>query len=187
MKTSSLLKGLAVVGAVAAIVWGVQAGIKKHYNFAYDAGKAACEGKQAVATSGVLVVQKQVTAKQLQRQAATGAQREAARSAIDDYFNTLEGQANEPQTSPSSSVDSHACILPPERLRQWAAANAGRSGIAADSGAAASQPNPSPSQAASAQERGDARSGGQSAPISAPVSPAGQPALSAAGLPASSP
>lgn len=114
------------------------------------------------------------------RSGKAGALQERARARIDTHFNHLEQEARHDVPNP---VD--ACVLPVDRLRRWAAANAGPGGdrYPTDQGAAATQRDQAPSEPAAASIGRDARSGSQPPPSSRGVSSTGSAALQPAEVP----
>jgi hypothetical protein len=109
---------------------------------------------------------------------ATGAQHERVRTRIETIYRTLETEARHAPQNPA--VD--ACLLPPERLRIWAAANAGpdRPASGPDQSPATTQPDQSASEPASTGIGADARPGAQPPGGGPGLSPTGSPALRAA-------
>lgn len=148
---------------------------------AYSVGRAQerlnCE---AVQNQAQLKSQGQVITKagaDIKRADTVGRAREADSAHVDAFFNRL---AEEAHHAPTDAVDS--CVLPAERLRLWAAANAG----AFDYGAAAGQRDGTASSAAAAALWPGARLGGQPPGGGQGLSPARQPVLPAAAAPGDS-
>jgi len=125
-------------------------------------GKAQCAatGASQAVTGTVAAAASQASQAQADidrgNQAATANERAQVR--IVTHYRTLESEARH---APPNPVD--ACALPPERLRIWAAANAGPASTAhpAHQGQPASQPDPAASAAAPTDIGRDTRSGAQ--------------------------
>jgi hypothetical protein len=116
--------------------------------------------------------------KQLQRGQRSAAKREAQLDRIDAFFDRLDQEAA--RDAPAAVDD---CVLPAERLRRWAAANAGT----ADAGAAAGHPDGAAAPAAAAGVGADAGPGVQPPGGGAAVPPSGESTVSAAGAPGGGP
>lgn len=125
-------------------------------------GQAECIATSASAAVATTVAGAASAASQAETTLARGnkasGQREQARARIDTIFHNLEAEARH---DPSHPVD--ACVLPPDRLRRWAAANAGptRPADPDDQGGAASQPDAAAPATDHAPLGGDARPGGR--------------------------
>jgi hypothetical protein len=149
---------------------------------AYTVGRAherlSCEAVQSKAqlkSQGQVITQ---AGADIKRASRIGRAREADSAHVDAFFNRLAEEARHVPTDP---VDS--CVLPDERLRLWADANAG----AFDPGATASERDSAASAPAAAELWPDARLGGQPPGGGQGLSPARQPALPAAAAPGDSP
>jgi hypothetical protein len=160
------LRILAVIALALAMVYGV-------FSLGALYGKSQCELKRSTDTNKGLVKQKAVAQKTVNRAATTGAKQEQQRVALDEFFNRLE---KEQAHAPADPVDS--CVLPPDRLRRWADANAGR----ADQGAASSEPDRAAQAPANAGLRPGAGLGIKPPRDGARLSPTGGPALQPAGV-----
>jgi hypothetical protein len=114
---------------------------------------AAASGTAAAAASQANQAQADI---ERGNQAATANERAQVR--IVTHYRTLESEARH---APPNPVD--ACALPPERLRIWAAANAGPASAAdpAHQGQPASQPDAAAPAAATTDIGGDTRPGAQ--------------------------
>lgn len=123
---------------------------------------AQMQGHQQAASAAQVAITKGV---------AVGRVREVFRADLDRTFDTfIQEAAREPPTA----VDD--CVLPDERLRRWADANAG----AADSSAPTSEPNDATSAPTGPGLRPRARPGSQPLGGDQGLPPAGEPALPAA-------
>ncbi|MBY0236116.1 MAG: hypothetical protein K2W93_14140 [Burkholderiaceae bacterium] len=139
-------------------------------------GAAQCVATQSTQVQAAQAKANTNTRKGITRAAATGHAREADRSRVDARFDLL---AEEAHHDPIAPVDDDSCVLPAERLRRWAAANAG----GADPGASAAEPDGAASSAASALVWSHARLGGQPPRGDPSVSPAGEPVVPSAAVP----
>ena len=161
------LMALALVASNATTFWA-----------AWRAGNAQCVASSVAATAKAQTAQDNKTVAKVQRSQATGRTQERTRAAIDKVFVQLEQEAAD---APAHPVD--GCVLPDERLRAWAAANAGPG----DTGAPAAQPAAAPPSAAPAPLGPDAGPGGQPPRGGQGLPPGGQPAVPAAGLSGATP
>lgn len=111
---------------------------------------------------------------------AIGTQHERVRTRIETIYRTLDIEASHATPHP---VD--LCVLPPDRLRIWAAANAGpdTSSDPTDPRAAISQPDPAPSASAASTVGANARPGDESQGRGQSLSSTGGPALRPAQTP----
>lgn len=110
----------------------------------------------------------------ISRTNAIGTQHERVRTRIETIYRTLDIEASHATPHP---VD--ACVLPPDRLRIWAAANAGPDGASdpADQGAAIGQPDPATTAPAASNVGADTRSGDQPPGSGSGIPSTGGPAL----------
>lgn len=106
---------------------------------------------------------------------------EQAQTRIVTLYRTLESEARHVPSDPIAD----ACVLPAERLRIWAAANAGPASAPgpADQGGAASQPHSAPASAAATDIGPAARSGAEPPPGGSGLPPTGSEVLRAAADP----
>jgi hypothetical protein len=140
---------LAVLLAVAALL----AGLYGIYGWGRSDGNAACIAAQAKAADVGRAKQKVKTRADIKRGVATGAVHEQNRAALDAFFDQL---TQEQADAPPDPVDS--CVLPPDRLRRWNAANAG----GPDQDGTAAQPHRAASAAATGTDGQGAGPGDQS-------------------------
>ena len=183
-----------VLAPAAAVITGlmfIRSEIKSAYEQGLSTGTSMCtatvtaraaDARASAVISSAASAASQATA-DIHRATVTGTAHEATRQRVAQHFTVLEAQAHH---APQDPVDH--CVLPPERLRIWAAANAGPHGgdastpDPADQGAPAAQPAHAPAGAASTSFWPRARLGGQPPASSPGLSPDGLTALPAAGL-----
>lgn len=142
-------------------------------------GRESCVASM---TRAALAGQEQANAvarKQIARATATGAAREADRSHVNAVFDRLNEEAQHDAIAPT---DDDSCTLPAERLRRWAAANAG----GADKGSTIAEPDGPASSPASAFVWPHARLGSQSPRSGPALSPVGESALPVVAVPGAS-
>jgi len=151
---------------------------KAEYARGYKAGQQACADATTHNTVTQLAEGQANVASQAHadlqhgHQAATANER--AQTRIVTIYRQLESEARH---APPDPVDS--CQLPPDRLRLWAAANAGPHGPAAsaDQGTTAGQPHTAAASAATTDFGPGARSGAEPPPGGAGLPPTGSPLL----------
>ncbi len=165
---------VAGVSVVAAIAWSYAA----VYAAGEQSGVSNCEAKQAKTTAEAQTKADQKVKGSVKRAADTSTQREANRAALDTVFNQLE---MEQRNAPPDPID--ACVLPAERLRAWANANAAR----ADNDTATGQLDDRAAAIAATGLGTSAGLRGQPPASGAPVPPAGGAALRSDGFFGSTP
>jgi hypothetical protein len=148
-------------------------GVKVTYETGDTAGQAKCQAAQGKANEKAETKQKAATQATVNLGAAKGTQHERNRAALDSFFNQLE---KEQDHAPADPVDS--CVLPPDRLRAWADANAG----GADQGSATSQPDRAATTPAASGIGPDAGPGGKPQGGGEGLPPAGIANVPAAGV-----
>lgn len=177
---SKVMPTVLLWSVVFAGLWAAWQGIKRIPEHYKAIGRLECS--QAVSSATATAVASQASgvisqaASQVAHAQVTGTNAERARARITQHFNRLEQEARH---DPPSPVD--ACILPPDRLRRWAAANAGDSAaLAPIERTTGAQPDHSASAAAASGIGPHAGSGGQPQGGGFGLSPTGQPVLSPA-------
>jgi hypothetical protein len=175
---SKAMPTVLLLSVVFAGLWAAWQGVKRIPEHYKAIGRLECS--QAVSSATATAVASQASgvisqaASQVAHAQATGTKAERKRSRINAHFNRLNEEARHDTPDP---VD--ACVLPPDRLRRWAAANAGDGASTSRSAAsaAATQPHHGTPTASGPGIGPDEGSGSQSPGRGPRVSPAGQPAL----------
>jgi hypothetical protein len=182
-----LLPWLLAFAVLSAGAMALRFAVQAVYDRGVAAGRTQCQASVATATvqgqqQQAAQVLAQATADITHAQAA-GRVREVERVRIQTVFQVIEKEARH---APPDPVDS--CVLPDDRLRLWAAANAGAlEPLAPGAGAPGAQPDAGPAAAAPAGIGPDAGPGGQPPPGGDAVPLAGQPDVQPAAAPAHAP
>jgi hypothetical protein len=183
--TRTVLQALAAALVLLTLTWVLRQVVAS----SYTVGKSECTTASASAavtstTSAAAQVASQAQADITRGNQASTAN-ERAQTRIVTIYRTLESEARRVQSTSQSDPVLDACVLPAQRLRIWAAANAGPASAAdpADQSAAASQPHPAAPAAASTDIGRDARSGAEPPPGGPGLPPTGGALLQPAAQP----
>ncbi|MBK1683422.1 hypothetical protein CKO18_07490 [Rhodoferax fermentans] len=170
MIRSAIYLALATIAFMAALLYV--------YDLGASSGQTTCEAAQLKVNEKAEATQKADTQAVIKRADVVGTRQERGRVAVNTFFNQL---AKDQDHAPADPVDS--CVLPAERLRRWADANAGHT----TEGAAPGQPDSTAPAVATPGLRPDAGLGIKPPGHSAGLSPAGSADVQPAVLPGDQP